>query len=533
MYTKEDLQKIIKEFTQLDFYHTKVTNRQIRVLLNKVNQIWPDLISSPKVLRYWLTSCEEDGFIDSLFCKNCSKFMNNRANGSPLYCSKECRQANHNWSKNSEKRKQLEDRWEQKYGYRNPLSSKEVREKIEQTNIKRYGTKHVWNKESFCWLKIKETNKHKYGTDYVVQSKYFKNKAKKTCLEHYGVESPMKSEEVKDKVKKTNLERYGVENVRCSGSPILDKIKQDCLKRYGVPYYCMTEQCKSAMTKLVSKVNLKFADKLKEAGFSNIEFEKQIGWYSYDLYINGLLIDINPSFTHSVTAGLSQFKPKSVRYHEQRLQNAKVHNYPLLQIWDWDNWDKIINFINVSKLVLIEDYEVKEVSLDIAKNFIQKYSILENSNDFSIGIGLYSNGRLVALITFRKTKDKKLNKYELTHSCSRFNCFIVDGYTKALSYFESKYKPQRLIATCDLSKNVNEFYEQLGFTSTLTYPLRHWYNLKTKQHFTETQLKLTGARKLLDIEPIEDIQDEELMRLYGFIEVYDAGQTLFRKQYNN
>ena len=76
-----------------------------------------------------------------------------------------------------------------------------IKEKIEKTNLEKYGAKSTLCKGTSVRTAIKNTN-----------------------LEKYGSVSPLSSEEVKEKIKKTNLERYGSENVG-SNEMIKEKIR--------------------------------------------------------------------------------------------------------------------------------------------------------------------------------------------------------------------------------------------------------------------------------------------------------------------
>ena len=139
MYTKENLVKIIDEFKESEFSMLKRGNTKALV---KFNKRWPDLIASTKVLTHWINHCKDENFIDTLFCNECHSYMSNKIGEYPKYCSKECRSKNHNWKKDSDSRKLLESKWQEKYGHKNPLSSKEIRDKIKATNLKKFGAEH-------------------------------------------------------------------------------------------------------------------------------------------------------------------------------------------------------------------------------------------------------------------------------------------------------------------------------------------------------------------------------------------------------
>lgn len=97
------------------------------------------------------------------------------------------------------------------FGTTHPLKSDFIKNKIINTNIKKYGCEYTWCNEKVK-DKIKETNLERYGVECVLQSEDIKEKIRKTNLEKYGVENPMQSSEVVEKSKNTMLKRYGVEH---------------------------------------------------------------------------------------------------------------------------------------------------------------------------------------------------------------------------------------------------------------------------------------------------------------------------------
>ena len=111
------------------------------------------------------------------------------------------------------------------------LSSEIHKEKVRQTCIKKYGVDCVF-KDKEVKKKIKDTRLDKYGSmcsDEAVQ------KAKKTKLEKYGNEKYVNTE----KMQQTKLDRYGD-----SGYHNVEKMQQTKLERYGDSGYHNIEQMK-------------------------------------------------------------------------------------------------------------------------------------------------------------------------------------------------------------------------------------------------------------------------------------------------
>jgi hypothetical protein len=98
-----------------------------------------------------------------------------------------------------------------KYGGNAPMCDNKIKEKTEQTCLKKYGVTHIFKSEKIK-NDIKHTNIKKYGVENPSQSEKIKIKKENTCLKHYNVKNPNQSPEIKNKIKNTNIQRYGVEH---------------------------------------------------------------------------------------------------------------------------------------------------------------------------------------------------------------------------------------------------------------------------------------------------------------------------------
>lgn len=200
----------------------------------------------------------------------------------------------------------------ERFGVTNPFQSEEKKEKIRQTNLKKYGTTHrLKNKDEVkkqkknnllkygaetpfqsdkVKEKIRQTNISKYGVPYYSQTEEYKNNVKQTSLIRYKTENPSQSKEVKEKIANTNIQRYGNKcslhgeevkkktektNLKRYGTKypsqskeIQDKIIKTNISKYGVPYYTQTEEYKEKTIKTnIEKygvINVFQSDEIKE-----------------------------------------------------------------------------------------------------------------------------------------------------------------------------------------------------------------------------------------------------------------------------
>lgn len=115
----------------------------------------------------------------------------------------------HNWAK-GKMRDELEAKWVEIYGVKNPLAAKEIQEKRKQTMLDRYGVEFYTDSEDFK-PKVKETMLERYGVEHNWCKGVLRDNLEAKWMEIYGVDNPIKTDEVRYRMKSTCLERYGVE----------------------------------------------------------------------------------------------------------------------------------------------------------------------------------------------------------------------------------------------------------------------------------------------------------------------------------
>lgn len=138
----------------------------------------------------------------------------------------------------------------EKYGVEYGLQSPEIRKKIIDTDLNKYGSKCTLTDPAISAKARKSTQEH-LGVDYALQSKEiydrtqdtmkeryntvhplqvleFLQKSKNTVMDHFGVDNSFKDPGVREKAKQTKEERYGDSNFNNR-----KQAKETCLKIYG------------------------------------------------------------------------------------------------------------------------------------------------------------------------------------------------------------------------------------------------------------------------------------------------------------
>ena len=85
-----------------------------------------------------------------------------------------------------------------------------MREKIEQTNLERYGTKNTLSKGSPIRDKIDKENLEKYGTTSPMGNPEAQAKVRETIKENYGVDYPLQNMKIWSKTRKEEI--YNIED---------------------------------------------------------------------------------------------------------------------------------------------------------------------------------------------------------------------------------------------------------------------------------------------------------------------------------
>lgn len=108
-------------------------------------------------------------------------------------------------------------------------------------------------------------------------------------------------------------------------------------------YYSYCENCRKDIPRGMSEVELKFALLLQQ---NNIDYDKQefrLKDFYYDFHITNfnILIDINPSYTHT-TKETCLCSGKDKYYHYNRLETAVEFGYIYICVWDWSDLQNIL-----------------------------------------------------------------------------------------------------------------------------------------------------------------------------------------------
>ena len=348
------------------------------------------------------------------------------------------------------------------------------------------------------------------------------------------------SEECRNKGQKKNLiktlyKKYG-ENVnhvmQIPGS--FDKFKTTMQERYGINYACQLPECIEANQNTISQINKSFAQILDSLCIVyTMEFNLHGMFYDFCLPKQNVLIEINPTYTHTVVGNHYnnfQYNDKYETYHLEKTNLALKNGYHCIHIWQWDNWDKIIQLVLNKEKLYARKLQLKEINKQQANAFLNKYHIQDKCNGNIVNLGLYFNSELVQVMTFGKPRYNKNYQYELLRLCSHANYMIVGGAERLFKYFITNYQPKSIISYCDISKFSGDVYNRLGFKlKEQTKPAKIWSKHETlnKEYITDNLLRQRGYDQLFNTNYGKGTNNEELMLENGWLPVYDCGQKVY------
>jgi len=437
------------------------------------------------------------------------------------------------------------------FGVDNPMKNKEIIEKQQNNNIKKYGVKTTLLEEKTKG-KIKQINLERYDVEYPLSSLIIREKSKQTLFEKYGVTSYSKTQEFKKvgyeiwkKLTLEKLEKYNIGNfilrddrtvdIKCD----LDKehyfniTSKNLYQRKEIQHNILCTICNPLVIHISGK-ELEILDFIKNNYNGKIiENDKIVlNGKELDVYLPdlNLAIEFNGVYWHSELY-------KEYNYHKEKSDLCEKKEIQLIHIWE-DEWffkKEIVKSIILNKLnktpnkIYARKCEIKEINDNkLIRDFLNENHI-QGFVGSNIKIGLFFNDELVSLMTFGKKRinlgnKNEENRYEMLRFCNKLNTNIIGGASKLFKYFITKYKPENVLTYADRSYSNGNLYKQLGFDfKGKTVPGYSYYDQKLNKYnrynFRKDVLVKEGFNK--------NKTENEIMLERGFFRVYNAGNLKY------
>ena len=346
-------------------------------------------------------------------------------------------------------------------------------------------------------------------------------KRQATMLERYGNVSAMQVPELRAKIDATNLARYGDTNPAKS-EVVRNKISK---KRASTTpsKYCSNVSMNTSQYKR----NQDIASKLSQAGIET-EFEFYLAGKWYDLHIlnTNILIEVDPSYTHSVLPSHWTSQGINPKYHLMKTTIARENGYRCVHLFDWDDLTKVISILRRKQRIHARKCEVKTIDMKLADLFLNDFHLQRSTQGVKVALGLYCNYQLVEVMTFGKPRYNKNCQWELLRLCTLPEYNVIGGASKLFTYFIKKYKPDSVLSYCDAAKFSGDVYEKLGMNlHHMSDPAKVWS--RGNSRITDNLLRQRGFDQLFHTNHGKGTSNEQLMIENNWLPVYDCGQYVF------
>lgn len=431
-----------------------------------------------------------------------------------------------------------------KFGTDWALGNKEIKEKSKATMIKRYGAATTLE-SSILRKKVEATCLEKYGVPYVTMAEEVKNKISNSNFLKYGFTSAMSNPDVYNKMKEsritnngsywtpemeaaakqTSLDHYGVDNP--SKSPeIQAKIKDVMIDKYGENYG--TYITRNVSHNVISNINKAFMSKLNERGIEG-EFEFSGGTkYKYDIALpeQKVVIEINPTYTHNAIGNHWTDKGLPNDYHRNKTNAAKEIGFHCINVFDWDDWNKVIDIVIPRQTVYARKCQIYKLQPKVADEFLNNYHLQGTVKGQVLCLGLVKDNELLQVMTFGKPRYN--NKYysELLRLCTKPGISLVGGASKLFKFATESLGLDEIISYCDLSKFTGDVYEKIRMKHLYdTDPQEIWS--KDDRKITANLLRQRGFDQLFGTDYGKGTSNTELMLHDGWLPVFDCGQAVY------
>lgn len=399
-----------------------------------------------------------------------------------------------------------------KYGAKTPLSNKSnirptINEKLNEVGVKKkiiengQKTKALWSSETRAKVNnsISVANKRKWSETESSEKQRRANKISASRKRFFENETEEERE-----LRRSNFRR----KIQSKWNNMSDEKILNIIK---------TRQLilSKSEHKRVSKVNKYWGNLIKEKFNVKVTYEKSLNGMNYDLLVDNVLIDINPTVSHNaewnfahfvaICKDKNKFCPKHKLlphdYHLRRAENANALGYDWFFIFDHYNERKVLDMIGAKlnkneKVIYGRKTEVQIVDKTEALHFVKKYHLLGGRKKSDVNIGLTVNDELLSVMSF-SLKDEAKSSWELTRYVNKANFAIVGGAQKLFKKFISEYNPEEISTYSDFNFGAGNIYKKLGFNlEEKAKPSLFWSNIKTGDFLNDNSLRL-GADRVL------------------------------------
>lgn len=246
-----------------------------------------------------------------------------------------------------------------------------------------------------------------------------------------------------------------------------------------------------------------------------------------DILIDGtnVGVEFNGDYWHSEATG------KTSSYHLDKTNNFEgklIHIYDFM----WRSKKGLIKSMLAHSLkaspstVYARKCSIKEVTSREARPFLDENHI-QGFLAASKYLALYIDSKIVAMMTFNKSRFSSKYEYEIGRYSVLQNTSVVGGASRLFKYFLKTVNPKSVVSYCHRFYSDGGLYRSLGMTYAGVTRPGYWYLHPDRK--TVSSRQKFQKHKLKDILPTFDPKktEAENMTENNYSRIYDCGNYVF------
>lgn len=408
----------------------------------------------------------------------------------------------------SEFKEKQTDTWKATYGC-HPWANPTIRSLRDQTMIERYGT-DVAMKSHVLKEKARSTNLEKYGYTNPMLSKEVQEKLSTSLL----------GSDVFNKLQdknylQTELDSYSPTELS-TRLGIHYKTLCSYLRKHEL-YDAHKSSLEREITSLLDANNISYI-------CNNRTILKP---YELDIYVPSLnkAIECNGAYWHSELRGRGRFYhlDKLEKCRAQGVDLFFIWDY----IWYNNNKlikNRLLNYLGlVETKVYARNCVIQNIDVVTKRNFLNE-NHLQGDVGSTENIGLFYKDELVSVMTFSKSRYNSNFNFELLRFCSKCGLSVVGAASKMFKYFTNIHKLSTIVSYSDNQYGAGNLYDILGFTKYTAGNPSYRYTKNYVDFENRVKYQKHKLPKIMDaFDP--RLTEWENMKNNGYDRIWDCGSS--------
>lgn len=403
----------------------------------------------------------------------------------------------------------------------------------------------------------------KYQNEHHMKLQEFKDKVKNTNIKRYGVKTPLENKDILDKVKekfKNKSEEEKQTSINNSKQTIFERYGVTAASRIGIDQEVLLilDNQELFIKTITNKTRQEVQDELKispsalylyskkynaqqyfNTSHPRSRGEQELFEYIQNLipfaeYSNKTIIapkeldifipELNIAFEYCGLYWHNETQPnRDKNYHYNKFIQCKEKGITLITIFE-DEWlnqqdlvkHRIKHILNKSNKIFARNCKLTLVDQLIAQEFLYKYH-LQGYVRSTINLGLMYKNELVAIMTFGKPRYNKKYQWELLRFCTKLH--VTGAASKLFSHFINNYKPESIVSYSDNRWSPGNMYSILQFTK-IKESIGYYYT-NNKERFNRLKFQ---KNKLIKMGFDSNLPEWQIMLEQGYYRIWDCGQ---------